>query len=76
VLLIRVSLPIMRNLPPPFIRSLHCESAQFLWNAFFNRFGLAWVMPRGVMDLLHCWWSAQCGGLENGSALYHVVSLV
>jgi hypothetical protein len=39
---------------------LHCESAQFLWNAFFSRFGLAWVMPRGVMDLLHCWWSRGC----------------
>jgi hypothetical protein len=36
---------------------LHCESAQFLWNAFFSCFGLAWVMPRGVVDLLHCWWS-------------------
>jgi hypothetical protein len=35
---------------------LHCESAQFLWNAFFSRFGLTWVMPRGVVDLLHCWW--------------------
>jgi hypothetical protein len=22
---------------------LHCESAQFLWNAFFSRFGLAWL---------------------------------
>jgi hypothetical protein len=35
---------------------LHRESAQLLWNAFFSRFGLAWVMPRGVVDLLHCWW--------------------
>jgi hypothetical protein len=35
---------------------LHCERAQFLWNAFFSHFGLAWVMPRGVADLLHCWW--------------------
>jgi hypothetical protein len=39
---------------------LHCESARFLWNAFFSRFGLAWVMPRGVVDLLHCWWSGGC----------------
>jgi hypothetical protein len=36
---------------------LHCESAQFLWNTFFSCFGLAWLMPRGVVDLLHCWWS-------------------
>jgi hypothetical protein len=64
---------------------LHCESAQFLWNAFFSRFGLAWVMPRRVVDLLHCWWSGGGGGggastqycgLENGTNLYHVVPLV
>jgi hypothetical protein len=62
---------------------LHCESAQFLWNAFFSRFGLAWVMPQRVVDLLHCWWSGggggastQCRGLENGTTLYHVVPLV
>ena len=36
---------------------LHCESAQVLWNTFFSGFGLAWVMPRGVVNLLHCWWS-------------------
>jgi hypothetical protein len=35
---------------------LHCESAQLLWNAFFSHFGLAWVMPWGVVNLLHCWW--------------------
>jgi hypothetical protein len=59
---------------------LHCESAQFLWNAFFSRFGLAWVMPRRVVDLLHCWWSGgastQYCSLENGTNLYHVVPLV
>jgi hypothetical protein len=36
---------------------LHCDCAQILWNAFFTRFDLAWVMPRGVVNLLHCWWS-------------------
>jgi hypothetical protein len=35
---------------------LHCECAQFLWSAF-TRFGLAWAMPRGAVDLLQCWWS-------------------
>jgi hypothetical protein len=34
---------------------LHCACAQFLWNAFFNRFGLAWVMPQGVANLLRSW---------------------
>jgi hypothetical protein len=36
---------------------LHCKSAQFLWNAFFSRFGLVWAMPRGVVHLLSSWWS-------------------
>jgi hypothetical protein len=33
---------------------LHCECAQALWNAFFSRFGLAWTMPSGVVNLLQC----------------------
>jgi hypothetical protein len=36
---------------------LHCEVAFALWSAFFGRFGLSWVMPRRVFDLLACWWS-------------------
>ena len=35
---------------------LHCEGARVLWNAFFSCFGLAWSMPRGVVNLLQCWW--------------------
>jgi hypothetical protein len=31
---------------------LHCECAQFLWNAFFTHFDLAWAMPHGVVNLL------------------------
>ena len=31
---------------------IHCKCAQFLWNAFFSCFGLAWAMPWGVVDLL------------------------
>jgi hypothetical protein len=37
---------------------LHCEVASNLWYAFFSCFGLAWVMPRRVVDLLACWWSS------------------
>jgi hypothetical protein len=37
---------------------LHCECAQFLWNAFFSRFGLAWTMPWGVKNLLR----SKCSG--------------
>jgi len=25
---------------------------------FFSRFGLSWVMPRLVVDLYACWWTA------------------
>ena len=35
---------------------LHCECVQFLWNASFSRFGLAWAMPWGVANLLRSWW--------------------
>jgi hypothetical protein len=49
---------------------LHCESAQFLWSAFFRRFGLAWVMPRGVVDLMHCWWS---GGRPRSAVAWKMV---
>jgi hypothetical protein len=51
---------------------LHCESAQFLWNAFFSHFGLTWVMPRGVVDLLHCWWS---GGHPCSAVVWKMVPL-
>jgi hypothetical protein len=41
---------------------LHCEVTYALWSAFFGRFGLTWVMPRQVSDLLACWWSTRRRG--------------
>jgi len=35
-----------------------CEVACANWNVFFNRFGLSWVMPRRLVDLYACWWTA------------------
>jgi hypothetical protein len=35
----------------------HCEVACAIWNVFFNRFGLSWVMPRPIVDLYACWWT-------------------
>jgi hypothetical protein len=35
---------------------LHYEVACVLWNAFFNCFGLSWVMPSRVIDLFAYWW--------------------
>jgi hypothetical protein len=37
---------------------IHCGVARDLWNAFFARFGLCWVMPRTVKELLASWWTA------------------
>jgi hypothetical protein len=28
---------------------------QEIWDLAFSMFGVIWVMPRRVMDLLHCW---------------------
>jgi hypothetical protein len=37
---------------------LHCDVASILWSSLFSRFGMSWVMPRRVIDLLACWWSS------------------
>jgi hypothetical protein len=37
---------------------LHCAVARDLWTTFFARFGLCWVMPRSVKELLASWWTA------------------
>ncbi|KAG2705002.1 hypothetical protein I3760_05G032400 [Carya illinoinensis] len=34
---------------------LHCEVVKVLWDAIFSRLGIAWVMPKRVIDLLSCW---------------------
>ncbi|XP_059428544.1 uncharacterized protein LOC132162314 [Corylus avellana] len=51
---------------------LHCECAQFLWNAFFSRFRLAWVMPRGVINLFQCWWM---GGRPSSAIVWKMAPL-
>jgi hypothetical protein len=50
----------------------HCECAQFLWNAFFSRFGLVWAMPCGVVNLLQCWWT---GGRSRSAVVWKMVPL-
>jgi hypothetical protein len=37
---------------------LYWEVACAMWNVFFKRFRLSWVMPRQVVDLFACWWTA------------------
>jgi len=34
---------------------LHCEVAHDLWSYIFNFFGVEWVMPRRVLELLTSW---------------------
>jgi hypothetical protein len=34
---------------------IHCPVASDLWNMFFHLFGVLWVMPKGVVDLLSGW---------------------
>ncbi len=34
---------------------LHCKVAKEMWDTVFNLFGLTWVMPKRVVDLLSCW---------------------
>jgi hypothetical protein len=58
---------------------LHCAVARGLWYAFFARFGLCWVMPRSIKELLHQGvtselYEERCC-LEDGPSLYFVVHL-
>ena len=36
---------------------LHCEMAHRLWCFALKSFGLAWVIPRSIPDLLFGWWN-------------------
>ena len=36
---------------------LHCEMAYRLWSFVFITFGLSWVIPRSIPDLLFDWWN-------------------
>jgi hypothetical protein len=49
---------------------LHCATASGLWNAFFARFGLCWVMPHSVKELFASWWT---GGLSRSVVVWKMV---
>jgi hypothetical protein len=45
---------------------IHCEVARDLWSYMFNLFGVEWVMPRRVIDLLNIWGSqVGCGTVKD-----------
>jgi hypothetical protein len=51
---------------------LHCGASRALWNAFFTRFGLCWVMPSTVKELFASWWT---GGRSRSAAVWKMVPL-
>jgi hypothetical protein len=44
---------------------LHCPVAGDLWNMIFSIFGVPWIMPRSVADLLY-YWNGRLGRSEAG----------
>jgi hypothetical protein len=47
---------------------LHCGVAQEVWNFIFRSFGVSWVLPERVMDLLfgwHNWWGKSSSRVWN-----------
>jgi hypothetical protein len=50
---------------------LHCATSSVLWNAFFARFGLCWVMPRSVKESFASWWT---GGHSRNAVVWKMVS--
>ena len=51
---------------------LHCGAARALWDAFFTRFGLCWVMPSTVRDFYASWWT---GGRSRSAVVWKMVPL-
>ena len=52
---------------------LCCSYAYNLWTFVFSLFGVSWVMPKQVVDLLACW-NRGVGGrcLGSNSTMHHV----
>jgi hypothetical protein len=51
---------------------LHCGDVKDLWNAFFSRFGLYWVMLSTVKYLFASWWT---GGRSRSAVVRKMVPL-
>lgn len=35
---------------------LHCDTAKKCWNTCFKAFGIQWVMPKSVLEMVGSWW--------------------
>jgi hypothetical protein len=44
---------------------LHCDTARELWSFMFSLFGVEWVMPQTVLDLLTTWGASFGHGLAK-----------
>jgi hypothetical protein len=51
----RLVLYVQKEWETPDHLLLHCDIARDLWNLVFRMFGVEWVMPRRVVELLACW---------------------
>jgi hypothetical protein len=51
---------------------IHCEVAAALWGFIFQRFGIQWVLPAKVMDLLFGWFN---GFGKHSSDIWNLVPL-
>jgi hypothetical protein len=49
---------------------LHCEVACSLYNTYFSRFGLSWVIPSSVVDFFTCWW---IGGKTRSAVVWKMM---
>jgi len=44
---------------------LHCDVARVFWSSFYSLFGVEWVMPSSVLDLLSGWGTLLGRGTVN-----------
>ena len=50
---------------------LHCPLAKELWDSILSLFGVSWVMPHQVRELITCW---QCGfGRQQYSMIWKAI---
>ena len=50
---------------------LHCPFAGEIWSMVFGLFGVAWVMPRTILELLDCWQG--CFGKHRNFMIWRVI---
>ena len=51
---------------------IHCSAASVLWCWVFRAFGIQWVLPGVVADVLRCWWN---GLGRHSSDVWNLVPL-